>query len=61
MLNLTPHYRLLLAVHPVDFRRGIDGLAATCQLILDEQPQSGTVFIFSNRSRTAVKILVYYG
>ena len=29
MLQLTPHHRLLLAVNPVDFRRGIDGLAAS--------------------------------
>ena len=61
MLQLTPHHRLLLAVNPVDFRRGIDGLAAACQLVLNEQPLSGTVFVFANRSRTAVKILVYDG
>ena len=59
MLQLTPHHRLLLAVNPVDFRRGIDGLAAACQLVLNEQPFSGIVFVFANRSRTAVKILVY--
>ena len=61
MLQLIPHHRLLLAVNPVDFRRGIDGLAAACQLVLNEQPLSGTVFVFANRSRTAVKILVYVG
>ena len=27
MIQLTPHMRILLAVAPVDFRRGIDGLA----------------------------------
>ena len=61
MLQLTPHHRLLLAVNPVDFIRGIEGLAAACQLVLNEQPLPGTVFVFANRSRTAVKILVYDG
>ena len=49
MLQLTPHHRLLLAVEPVDFRRGIDGLAASCKIDLSENPQSGTVFIFANK------------
>ena len=61
MLQLTLHHRLLLAVNPVDFRRGIDGLAAACHLVLNEQPLSGTVCVFANRSRTVVKILVYGG
>ena len=28
MIQITPHMRILVAVEPVDFRRGIDGLAA---------------------------------
>jgi len=31
MLQLTPQSRIFLAVHPVDFRKGIDGLAALCR------------------------------
>lgn len=38
MLALTPQHRLLLAVDTVDFRRGIDGLAAICIQRLKEQP-----------------------
>jgi hypothetical protein len=30
MIQVTPHMRVLVAIEPVDFRRGIDGLAA-CQ------------------------------
>lgn len=59
MLQITPHHRLLLAVKSVDFRKGIDGLAALCRLALEEDPFSRTLFIFSNRSRRLVKILVY--
>lgn len=61
MLALTPQHRLLLAVDAVDFRRGIDGLAAICIQRLKEQPDSGTVFVFTNKRRVAVKILVYDG
>jgi transposase len=53
--------RVLVAVEPVDFRRGIDGLAGYCRKILDEDPMSGTLFVFRNRRRTGVRILVYDG
>ncbi len=59
MLKLTPHQRLLLAIEPADFRLGIDGLASTCKQKLKENPFSGTVFAFSNRKQTAVKLLIF--
>ena len=31
MLQITPQMKILVAVEPVDFRRGIDGLARLCQ------------------------------
>ena len=61
MLQITPHHRLLLAVNDCDFRKGIDSIAALCRQILEEDPFSGTIFVFTNRPRTAVKILVYDG
>lgn len=61
MLQITPHHRLLLAVCPTDFRKGIDGLAALCRQALEEDPFSGTIFVFSNRARKSIKILVYDG
>jgi transposase len=61
MLQLTPQTRILLATEPVDFRKGIDGLAAVCRRVLLEQPLSGTVFVFRNRAGTALKLLCYDG
>lgn len=61
MLQITPHHRLLLAVKPADFRRGIDGLAALCRQSLKEDPFNGTIFVFTNRSKKAVKVLVFDG
>ena len=59
MLQVTPQMRILVAVEPADFRRGIDGLARHCKEILKEDPFAGTVFVFRNRRRTAIKVLVY--
>ncbi len=59
MLKLTPHQRLLLAVEPADFRRGVEGLAAVCKQKLEMDPFSGAVFAFTNRKKTAVKLLIY--
>lgn len=61
MIQLTPHMRIVAAVDPVDFRKGIDGLGAVCRQQLDIDPFSGTVFVFVNRSRQAMRILVYDG
>lgn len=61
MIQITPHMRILLAVEPVDFRKGIDGLAALCRQALQSDPLSGTLFVFCGRSRRALKCLVYDG
>ena len=61
MLQFTPQHRLLLATQPIDFRKGIDGLAACCRQVLAEDPFSGAFFIFTNKRKTALKILVYDG
>ena len=61
MIQITPHMRILLAVEPVDFRKGIDGLAQLCRQRLQSDPMAGAVFVFSNRRRKALKILCYDG
>ena len=61
MIQLTPQMRILVAVEPADFRRGIDGLARMCKDVLREDPFSGCVFVFRNRRSTAIKALIYDG
>jgi len=61
MIQVTPQMRVLVAVEPADFRKGIDGLARVCREVLSSDPFSGYVFVFCNKSRKAVKILVYDG
>lgn len=61
MIQITPHMRILVAVDPIDFRAGIDGLVGACRQRLDADPFSGALFVFRNRARTGIKILVYDG
>jgi transposase len=61
MLQLTPQSRIFLATQPVDFRKGIDGLAAVCRQVLGENPLAGAVSVFRNRAATALKLLLYDG
>jgi transposase len=61
MIQLTPQMRIVAAIEPADFRRGIDGLARLCKDVLKHDPFNGWVFVFRNRSATALKILVYDG
>jgi transposase len=61
MIQVTPQMRILLAVSPVDFRKGIDGLAAVCRQVLQSDPFAGHVFIFRNKKANAIKIIMYDG
>lgn len=61
MLQVTPQMRILVAINPADFRKGIDGLARLARKELNSDPFSGRIFVFRNRRGTAVKILVYDG
>lgn len=61
MIQITPHMRIRIAREPVDFRAGIDGTAALCRRVLELDPLSGGMFVFHNRQRTMVRVLVYDG
>jgi transposase len=61
MIQITPQMRILLALQPVDFRKGIDGLAAVCRAVLGTDPLGGALFVFRSRRRRALKFLVYDG
>jgi transposase len=61
MIQLIPQLQILLACQPVDFRRGIDALAALCRKEFDSDPMSGTLYVFRNRRGTALKMLCFDG
>ncbi len=61
MIQLTPHMRILVALEPADFRKGIDGLARVCREELSSEPFEGAVFVFRNRRATMIRLLCYDG
>jgi transposase len=61
MIQITPQMRIFVAVEPVDFRMGIDGLARVCRQVLEQDPFSGYVFVFRNKRANAIKVLMYDG
>jgi transposase len=60
-MAVMPQMRLLVAIEPVDFRKGIDGLVAVCRQRLQSDPMSGAWFVFGSRKGRSIKILVYDG
>ncbi|HEY2019211.1 MAG TPA: IS66 family insertion sequence element accessory protein TnpB [Bryobacteraceae bacterium] len=61
MIQITAQMRVLVAIEPVDGRKGIDSLARLCQEKLAEDPFSGCVFVFRSRRGTAIRLLSYDG
>ena len=61
MIQVTATMRILVAIEPVDLRKGIDGLAQFCREKLAADPFSGCLFIFRSRRGTAIKALAYDG
>jgi len=61
MIQITPKTPLYVHTGVVDFRKGIDGLCGVCKYQLKKDPLSGAMFAFINRSKIALKILVYDG
>lgn len=53
--------RVFIATQPVDFRKGIDGLAALVQEHLRLDPYSGTVFVFRAKRADRIKLLIWDG
>jgi transposase len=61
MLNLAPATRVFVALAPVDLRKSFDGLCALVTGVLDHQPTSGHLFVFTNKSRNRMKVLFWDG
>ncbi len=61
MLSLPPSVRVFIARDPADMRRGFDGLSALVVEVIDEDPQSGHLFVFFNKRKDRVKTLLWDG
>lgn len=61
MLQITPKHKLFIAISPVNFNNGIDGLSAICKRQWQIDPFNGHLFVFRNHRSTAIKLLIYDG
>src|ERR1700731_336067 len=59
MLTLPASVRVFVAQGATDLRRSFDLLSAQVQEVLRQDPLSGHVFVFFNRQRNRVKLLVW--
>jgi transposase len=61
MLSLPPQVRVFLCTQPTDMRKSFDGLHGLVQEVLRQDPLSGDLFVFLNRRRDRVKVLLWEG
>ena len=57
MLSLPPSVRLFVARGVTDMRKSFDTLAALVIDVIEQDPQSGHLFLFVNRRRDRLKVL----
>ncbi len=61
MISPSGNFKLYLASKPVDFRKGMDGLAAIVMSEFDLDPFSGAIFIFRSKRADRLKLIVWDG
>jgi len=59
VLSVPESARIFVARDPVDFRRQFDGLAGVVRDEFDMDPCSGHVFVFFNKRRDRIKLMVF--
>ena len=58
MIQITPQHQIFICTKPIDFRKGLDGMAAVCKQVLQADPFCGAIFAFTNRSTQVGKLQI---
>jgi transposase len=61
VIGPTGAVRVMMATRPVDFRKGVDGLAALVRETMGADPFSGTVYVFRAKRADRVKLVFWDG
>ena len=61
MIGPTGAVRVMMATRPVDFRKGVDGLAALVRETMGADPFSDTVYVFRAKRADRVKLVFWDG
>lgn len=59
MISLTGSLRVFVCTQPVDMRKSFDGLCGMALDVMQQDPQSGHLFLFRNRHRDRLKMLYW--
>lgn len=59
MIALSSDVRVFLYRQPTDMRKSFNGLIALTEAVLQQDPLSGSLFVFLNRRRDRMKILYW--
>ena len=61
MISIGPATHIYLVIGATDMRKGYDGLHGLVAGTLNENPLSGHLFVFTNKTRTRIKVLCWDG
>ncbi|WP_458792303.1 IS66 family insertion sequence element accessory protein TnpB [Yoonia sp. MH D7] len=61
MITPSGNFRVFLAAEPVDFRKGMDGLAGYVAAHFDLDPFDGAIYVFRSRRADRLKMIVWDG
>jgi len=61
MIDSDRIHHIYMAIGATDLRKGIDGYAALVSGVMKLDPFSSSLFLFSNRTKDKLKILVWDG
>ena len=61
MIGPSGSVRVMMATRPVDFRKGVDGLAALVREAMGADPFSGAVYVFRAKRADRVKLVFWDG
>jgi transposase len=61
MITVPASVRVYLAMGPTDMRKGFDGLSLLAQVVLKQDPFSGSLFVFRGKRGDLIKVLYWDG
>ncbi len=59
MINPSGNFRVFLAAEPVDFRKGMDGLAGYVAAHFDLDPFDGAIYVFRPRRADCLMMIAW--
>lgn len=60
MLTINEQTEIYISNKPVDMRKAIDGLSMLVVEVLEKNPQDDALYIFYNKAKDKVKILMWH-